>query len=160
LASSGEPASSEFNFGSLRFDLGAGKGLLNAFDHDPVTRIETGFDDHELALLLSGFDDFARNDIVRADHQHIAALLARPDRVVSRQQRLVLMPDRSPDAHEKARQQRVVLVVEDTRAPPRYRSRGRLRRDVVEMSFVRIAFLILQPDLDRDARKVCQDPPY
>ena len=31
-----------------------------------------------------------------------------------------------------------------------------MRRDVVEMSFVRIALLILETDLDRDARKVRQ----
>ncbi len=146
--------------GSLRLDLGAGKGLLNAFGHDPITWIETGIDDHELPLPLSGFDDFALNDIVRADHQHVAPFLARPDRVISRQQRLVEMPDRSLDAHEKARQQRIILIIE-YRAHGDRASRGvDLRRDVVEMSFVRIALLILETDLDRDARKVRQVRAY
>jgi hypothetical protein len=86
--------------GSLRFDFGARKSPLNAFGYDPITWIETGLDNPELTLLLSGLNDFALNDVVSADHQHIASLLARTDRLISRQQGLVLMPDRSPDAHE------------------------------------------------------------
>src|SRR6202522_3819960 len=78
-------------YGSLRFDLCAGKGPLNAFGHDPVAGIESGYDDPKLTLLLSGFDDFALNYVVGADHRHVATLLARSNRVVSRQQRLVLM---------------------------------------------------------------------
>src|SRR5580704_12529463 len=66
------------------------------------------------------------------------------------------MADRSAHAHEKARQQHIILVIE-------YRTRGdragrgvELRREIVEMPLVRIAFLILETDLDRDARNVSQ----
>src|SRR5579863_5183021 len=96
--------------GSLRLDLGAGKGLLNSFGHHPVGWTETGFDDHKLPLRLSGFDDLALNDIVRTDDQHVAALLARADGVTSRQQRLVLMANRPADADEKARHQRMIVI--------------------------------------------------
>src|SRR5579863_8750901 len=99
--------------GSLRFDFGAGEGLLNSFGHHPVSWTEAGLDDHKLPLRLSGFDDLALNDIVRTDDQHVAALLARADRVTSRQQCLVLMANRPPDADEKSRHQRMVVVVED-----------------------------------------------
>ncbi len=80
--------------------------------HHPVAGVETGFDDPKLTLTVSGFHDLALNDVVRADHQHISALLARPDRVVSRQYSLVQMADRRPNAREQAWQQPLILVVE------------------------------------------------
>jgi hypothetical protein len=49
----------------LRIDLGAGKGPLNAFDHDPVTLIETGFDDPELTLPLFDSEMAAPQDGVK-----------------------------------------------------------------------------------------------
>src|SRR5262245_48184422 len=78
--------------GSLRSDLGARNGPLNPLGHHPIAGVKPGFDDPKLAYLLSGFNDSALNDIVRAGHQDIAAFLARSDRIVSRQQRLLLKP--------------------------------------------------------------------
>src|ERR1700733_4147766 len=71
--------------GSLRFDLVARKGPLRAFGHDPIAGIEPGFNDTKLPLLLSEFDGLAPNDVVCADHEHVAAFLAGPDRIVARQ---------------------------------------------------------------------------
>src|SRR5271155_359753 len=85
--------------GPLRIDLGAGKGPLNPLGHHPVARVESGFDDPKLAFSISGLHDFALDDIVRADHQHIAAFLVRPDRIVPRQQRLVETRYREPNPH-------------------------------------------------------------
>ena len=111
----------------------------------------------ELPLPLSGFDDFALNDVVRADHQHVAPFLARPDRVISRQQRLVLMPDRVPGRARRGPGSSALSLLSNTARTATRAGRGvDLRRDVVEMSFVRIAVLILQADLDRDGRKVLQ----
>jgi hypothetical protein len=138
--------------GPLRIDLRAGKGPLNSLGHHPVAGVEPGFDDPKLAFSTSGFHGFVLDDIVRADHENIAAFLVRPDRIVSGQQCLVLMPDRDPNPHEKARQQQVILVVEDGARHQRASRRVQLWRGIVEMSLVRIALLILQPNLDRDAR--------
>src|ERR1700678_3783459 len=43
--------------GLLRLNHGAGKRPLNAFSDHPIARIESGFDDPQLTLPLSGFDD-------------------------------------------------------------------------------------------------------
>jgi hypothetical protein len=81
---------------------------------------------------------FALNDVVRVDHKHVAPLLARPDRVILRQQRLVLLRNRYPDAHEEARDQHLILILEQ-----RARRGVELRRDIVEISLVRMTLLIL-----------------
>src|SRR5271154_3786877 len=86
--------------GPLRIDLGSGESALNPLGHHPVLGIEPGFDDPELAIPVAGFHDSPLNDVVRADYQDIAPLLARPDRVVRRQHRVVQTPHRGPHAHE------------------------------------------------------------
>jgi hypothetical protein len=105
---------------------------------------------------LAGFDDFALNDIVCANDQYVASLLARSDRLIARQQRLVLMRHRHPDAHEETGQQRAILVLEHRAHRQRASRRVELRRGVVEMTFVRIALFVLQADLDWNARNGVQ----
>src|ERR1700739_4946887 len=92
----------------LRSDLCAWNGPLNPLGHHPIGGAKPRLDDPKLAYLLSGFHDSALNDIVRADHQDIAAFLAHPDRIVSRQQRLLLILDWRPHPHEHTRQKHLI----------------------------------------------------
>ena len=46
-------AASAVERGALRIDLGAGKGALDPFGHDPVAGIEPGFDDPQLTLPVA-----------------------------------------------------------------------------------------------------------
>ena len=63
---------------------------------------------------------------------------------------------RRPHPHEHTRQKHMVFVLEQGAQRQRASRRVDLRRDIVEMSFVRIALLTLQADLDRDARNAGQ----
>ncbi len=141
--------------GPLGLHLRAGEGALKPVGHHPIAGIESGFDDPQLTLAVAGLDHLALNDIVGADNQHIRAFLAGPDGVVRRQERVAELTDRRANAGEQPRQQLMVLVVE---YGANKQGAGRLvdlRRRVVHVTLVRIAVLPLQPDLDRDAGKVC-----
>src|SRR4029077_14781928 len=140
--------------GLLRIDLGAGERALNAFRHHPVAGIDSGFNDPVGALAVARLDDFALDDIVLPDHQQIAALLARPERHIGHENRLIEFLDRRPDADEQTGQQPARLVVEDRADFKRAGRRVHLRRSVVHMAFVWKTAFTLQPDLDWDRGEV------
>src|SRR3984885_9955746 len=139
---------------SLRIDLGPGKSALSAFGHHPVAGVESGLDDPKLALPRPSLHNSALDNIVGVDDQDVAAFLAGPKRIVSGQQRLVLLRDGRPHPHEQARQQRGILVLKQGARRQRAAGKVDLGRGVVEMSLVRIAVFAGEPDLDRDVRQV------
>ena len=107
----------------LGIDLGAGDCALDALGHDPVARIEPGFDDPVGPLAVAGLDVPALDDVVRPHHQEIAPLLARPERHIGHENCLVQLLDRRAHPDEETGQQSASLVVEDGRGLPACRSR-------------------------------------
>ena len=148
-------AAADVSWLSLRIDLGAGKGALNALGHHPVVRARARFDDPQLPVALAGLDDLALDDVVRADHQHVAALpgSSRSRRCASAAPcpaaRSACAPARTGPAEARRS-----LLSNRARAVSVPVGEVDLRRGVVHMALVRIALLALQPDLDRDVGQV------
>ena len=101
----------------------------------------------------TGLDLALLDDIVLVDDEHVAAALVAAERDIGHEQRRLRLR-RHAHAHEKAGQQAALVVLQG--AAHRQRSGRRVHswRDVVELADVRIAFLVLQPDFDRDADEI------
>src|SRR5271165_3068638 len=138
----------------LRIDLRAGDRALDALGHHPVIGTDAGFYDAVRPLALSRRDVLALDDIVRPHHQQIAPLLARPERHVGRENRVVEVPDRRAHPGEETGQQPPPVVVEYRAGFQRAGRCVHLGRGVVHMAYMRKAILALQSDLDRDAGEI------
>ena len=96
------------------------------------------------------------DDVLVVDDQQVAALLVVAERDVRHQQRLDVLLLGDAHAHEQARLQHAVLVLEHGAAGQRAGAGIDLRRHVVERAGVRIALLGLQADIDGDRSEVLQ----
>src|ERR1700733_2680968 len=135
-------------------DLGAGDRSLDPFRHHPVAGIDPRFDDPVGALPVARLDDFALDDVVLPDDKQIAPLLARSERHVRHENRLVQFLDRRPYADEQSGQQPTLLVVEDRTGFERAGRGVDLGRRIVHVTQVGKTFFTLQPDLDWDRGEI------
>ena len=96
-----------------RHDGVAGQRAHHAADDDAVARLQAAVDDAQPAVdQLAGLHLALLDDVLVVDDQHVAALLVVAERDVRHQQRLDVLLLGDAHAHEQARLQDAVLVLE------------------------------------------------
>jgi hypothetical protein len=104
-----------------RLDNAARNGALDATDDDAIPKLQPALDDPQPAVdRVPGFDGALLDDILLVDQEQVAPLLAVAERTIGHEQGFDVALHRHPHAHEQPRQQRRILVVEQS--PDRQRA--------------------------------------